>query len=49
MSVPLLKADAVPCSSSVEIGLKEQVQGSSAAVFGIPGRAVSITLDRLLK
>lgn len=39
MSVLLLKTTAVLCAYSVEIGLKEQVQGSSAAMFGVPGRA----------
>lgn len=39
MSVPLLKTSAVPCASSVETGLKKQVQGSSAVMFVIPGRA----------
>lgn len=39
MSVPLLKTTADPCAFSVEIGLKEKVQGSSTAMFGVPGRA----------
>lgn len=39
ISVPLLKTSAVPCASSVEIGLKKQVQGSSAVMFGVAGRA----------